>query len=56
MAKYYKLLKSGESRCRSLRRVQLGCLNRNFNEKSKDFSHPYYWDSFVVSSKRIPLE
>lgn len=37
--------------CRSLRRVQLDCLNRNFNEKSKDFSHPYYWTSFVVSGK-----
>lgn len=51
-----KLVKSGESRCRALKKVQIDCLNEKFSGKTKQFSHPYYWASFVLSGKWSNLE
>lgn len=43
MVKYYRHLAAGESRSEALRQVQLEML------KGKDYSHPYFWASFIES-------
>lgn len=43
MVRYYRRLMAGESRSEALRQVQLEML------KEKDYSHPYFWASFIES-------
>jgi CHAT domain-containing protein/Tfp pilus assembly protein PilF len=50
MVSYYRMLKQGQGRGESLRRVQLEML-KNVNRR-----HPYYWASFIQSGEWANLE
>ena len=50
MVEYYVRLLRGEARGEALRKVQLAML------KSKEYSHPYYWASFIQSGDWRNLE
>ncbi|MFY9224618.1 MAG: tetratricopeptide repeat protein [Blastocatellia bacterium] len=74
LVNYYKLLKSGESRSKALRQIQLSLLyktplklqkTRSSLDRKKrldvenvnnDYSHPYFWASFVLSGEWRALE
>ncbi|MBL8150820.1 MAG: CHAT domain-containing protein, partial [Blastocatellia bacterium] len=50
MVDYYTKLKAGEGRSDALQNVQLKMLH------SKQYSHPYYWASFIQSGQWAKLE
>jgi hypothetical protein len=49
MVAYYRALLAGAGRSEALRQVQLAMM------QSKNYSHPYYWASFVVVGEDAPL-
>ena len=55
MIGYYKRLLAGEGRTQALRRTQLELLNRK-DRRSPNYSHPYFWASFIQSGEWANLE
>ena len=49
MTEYYKHLKKKQGRRETLREAQLRMLKR------KQFSHPFYWESFTLSGDWNPI-
>ncbi|WP_230844226.1 CHAT domain-containing protein [Gloeobacter morelensis] len=50
MVQYYRQLQQGAGRGEGLRKAQLNLL------KSKQYSHPYYWSSFILSGDWRPVQ
>lgn len=50
MIEYYRGLQQGAGRTEGLRRAQLQLLHRGM-VRGQDFSHPYYWASFIQSGQ-----
>ncbi|MEP7336667.1 MAG: CHAT domain-containing protein [Acidobacteriota bacterium] len=50
MIEYYRRLQQGEGRTDGLRQAQLKLLQRGV-VRGQDFSHPYYWASFIQSGQ-----
>ncbi len=50
MVEYYRRLQQGEGRTDGLRQAQLKLLQRGM-VRGHDFSHPYYWASFIQSGQ-----
>jgi len=50
MIEYYRRLQQGEGRTDALRQAQLKLLRRGV-VRGQDFSHPYYWASFIQSGQ-----
>jgi CHAT domain-containing protein/Tfp pilus assembly protein PilF len=50
MIEYYRRLEQGEGRTDALRQAQLKLLRRGV-VRGQDFSHPYYWASFIQSGQ-----
>jgi CHAT domain-containing protein len=55
MIGYYKRLLTGEGRTQALRQTQLEMLNRK-DRGSPNYSHPYFWASFIQSGEWANLE
>ena len=52
MARYFELLVKGEGRSRALTQAQREMLI----DRTHDWSHPYYWASFIPSGDWGPLD
>ena len=50
MVDYYQRLQAGKGRTEALRRIQLEMINSN-----GEYSHPYYWASFIPSGEIKPM-
>jgi CHAT domain-containing protein len=50
MIDYYKAIQAGEGRSAALRKVQLRML------RSRDYRHPFYWASFILSGEWATLD
>jgi CHAT domain-containing protein len=50
MIEYYRRLQQNEGRADALQQVQLRMLNRK-DASGRDYSHPYYWASFIQSGE-----
>jgi CHAT domain-containing protein len=50
MIEYYRRLQQGEGRTEALHQAQLKLLRRGAG-RGQDFSHPYYWASFIQSGQ-----
>jgi len=50
MVEYYRRLQQGEGRTEALRQAQLTLLRRG-QMRGQNFSHPYYWASFIQSGE-----
>lgn len=51
MTRYYENLTSGLGRSKALREVQLAMIR-----ESNEYSHPYYWASFILAGDWRPLD
>jgi CHAT domain-containing protein/Tfp pilus assembly protein PilF len=49
MSAYYRRLQAGEGRSEALRQVQLAMIHNAAQGSATDYSHPFYWASFIQS-------
>lgn len=67
MIAYYRGLQRGEARAAALHQVQLRLLERaergltpdgrkQSAQQARDYSHPFYWASFILSGEDAPLD
>ncbi|HMV82824.1 MAG TPA: CHAT domain-containing protein [Blastocatellia bacterium] len=56
MIEYYRRLQRGEGRAEAMRQAQLGLLNKLKRGGKRNYSHPYYWASFIQSGEWANLD